>query len=623
MSAVEITEVIKFLSTTLPFQFLDRNDLRKAASYISIEYLKSGRFVSVDDASNRSLHVIRRGAFEIRSSEGHLVDRIADGECYGISTVLENNPEGFSVVPLEDSLVYKITKDNFQSLCDSNPQFHEFFNQTRANRLKKLSTSKSDSVTPNLQLNTTVKTLMAADVIHIAKSATVAEAAKKMSTHRVSSILILKGPELDGILTDRDLRARVLAEAKSPDTLVSEVMTSNPSSINVNSLAIHAQLIMSEKNIHHLPIIDDRQNVVGMLTSTDLLRNQQLSPLLLASEINRKQSMEDVVKVMTRLPKLISNLVSSEMKPQDIGQVIATIADSLARKLIKIYRKLHGEPPMEFNMLVFGSQARFDQSLGSDQDNGFMLEREPTDEELDYFKAMGQFLSDGLDQCGFEYCPGDIMASNPKWIMSRTQWQAKFRKWIESPSPQALLNASIFFDIRSVIGPSEPVQELKETMATHARKNGIFLATLTKNALRNRAPLGFFRDFVVDREGVHKDELDLKHHGLAMINDLARIYALASGSLETSTTRRLQDAVVAKVLPKEHAMNLEDGWEFLSELRNLAQQIGWQDRGEASPYLDPASLSQLERNHLKSTFKLITQGLDSTQNSFARGMGCC
>jgi len=621
MSAVEITEVIKYLQHTVPFQFLDTKELRFAASNISISYLKTGRVVDMLQDNPPSLHIIRRGAFEIRSEKDLLVDRIADGECYGISTVLENNPEGFSVVALEDSLVYKLAKEDFKKLSETNPQFSAYFNQTRENRLRKLSTSNPDSIIPVTQLNNSILSLMAHDIIHIEPTNSIGDAARLMTEKRVSSLLILRDKKLIGILTDRDLRSRVLACGKTSDTLIDEVMTKNPTSVSNTSRSIHAQLLMSEKNIHHLPVVDEHNNAVGMLTSTDLLRNQQLSPLLMVSEINRKTNLDAIVEVMSRMPKLISNLVASEMRSADIGEVIASITDNLGRKLIALYQAEQGGAPMAFNLLVFGSQARFDQSLGSDQDNAFMLERQPTPDEMTYFVGLGKYLADGLNLCGFVYCPGDIMASNPEWIKTQVEWQTKFRKWIESPSPQALLNASIFFDIRHIYGPDEPVNKLKRIALDLAKRNELFIATMTMNAVSTRAPLGFFRDFVVDRSGSHKDQLDLKHQGLALINDLARIYSLAAGCTETSTNRRLKASRKSGVLAPEHANNLKDAWEFLAELRLEAQQKSWQENGRATPFMDPTILSQLERKHLKSTFKVITQAQESAQHKFARGMG--
>ena len=621
MSVVEISEVIKFLKNTLPFQFLSAPDLRSMAAAISIHYMKSGRVFNMSEDSEPVLHIIRRGAFEIRSSDDLLVDRIADGECYGISTVVENNPEGFKVVALEDSLVYQISITTFKALCASNNQFYEFFHHTRENRLKKLSTSKKEAIAPSMQLNQSIQSLMSDQIVQISKDSSVTDAAKIMTDRRVSSIVILEDKRLVGIVTDRDLRSRILAEGLTGDTLVADIMTESPVALDQHSLTIHAQLLMSERNIHHLPIVNDQHEVVGILTSTDLLRSQQLSPVLMVSEINRQSGFDTLPLLMSRLPKLVNNLVLSEVKPSDIGEIIATVTDSLARQIIKIFMVTEGEAPMAFNFLAFGSQARFDQSLGSDQDNALMLERTPTDDEMQYFLRMGNRLSDVLNDCGFDYCPGNIMASNPEWVMTRQQWQTKFKKWIEVPAPKALLNASIFFDIRNIYGDEQAVKEVQKNMLTMTQANKLFIATLTTSALRRRAPLGFFRDFVLDRSGANKDQLDLKHHGLALINDLARIYALASGSTETATIKRLRNSHRLGVLPKEHAKNLEDGWEFLSELRLQAQQASWQDNGIAKAFMDPSTLSHLERRHLKSTFKVITQAQESAQSAFARGMG--
>ena len=619
---VEITEVVSFLQNTPPFQFLQPQPLRRIATSLEVQYIKGEQSTSLHYQNDEpALYIIRRGAFEIRSQEGNLVDRLADGECFGISSLLENNPEGFTVIALEDSLVYRLCKNVFQAVADDHPNFLSYFTSTRANRLRKLFTSQAQpTVTPATQLSNTVDSLMSAGLVSTDINSSVQGAAKKMTAARVSSILILENERMIGILTDRDLRSRVVAEALAAETPIAQVMTRTPVYLHQHATIMEALLLMSERDIHHLPILDRDDKPKGMLTSTDLLRNQQLSPLLLASEISRQTQLPALIDTCRRLPALINNLVVTNILPVDIGRVLAMISDNLIQQLIKLAVAQSGSPPMEFNFLIFGSQARKEQSLGSDQDNALMLEREPDEEELKYFTHLAKFISDGLNHCGFPYCPGNIMATNPTWVMSRQQWQRQFNYWIEKSTPKALLNASIFFDIRSAYGATEPVKQLISETVKRCQQNSIFLATLTNNALRARPPLGFFRNLVLESTGEHKNELDLKHNGIALINDLARIYGLAAGDIATSTISRLQNLSDKKLMSQENIHNLQDAWMFLSELRLQTQHANWEKQGKISAYLDPTQLSQLERRHLKATFKAIASAQEMARMRFSNGL---
>ena len=665
MSAIDVQEVVKFLQNTVPFDVLSEPDLRRLVEALDVIYIRQNQRLSLGtQAPNvlplNDLHIIRRGAFEIQCAKGGLVDKLADGECFGVSSVLDNNPEGLYVVALEDSLVFRLDKESFLALTKNNTDFALFFANTRVKRLSLLSKSlqqeqvkidskvipdiptvasvasnpvindttlreqdkhAQDRANPAMQLSLPLHQIMSRQLVKTTADTSIRLAALQMTGARVSSLLIVEGETLIGIITDRDLRSRVLAKGVSTDLPVANIMTRKPTFLDQSSLCIHAQLLMSERNIHHLPIVDDEQKPVGIITATDVLRNQQTSPLLMVSEINRQKSVDALAQVAQRLPRLIINLVAGDINPADMGEVLASITDNLTRRLIELAISELGKPPMQFNFLVFGSQARKEQSLGSDQDNGIMLERQGDEREMAYFKALAEFVCHGLNECGIPFCPGNIMSSNPECRLTKAQWMKKIAYWVESNSPQALLNASIFFDMRSVYGPEDAMQALTDLLQAKAVKNSIFMATLTKNAIASRPPLGFFRDFVLEHSGEHKNKLDLKHQGLALINDLARLYSFATSKYQVSTLKRLDWIVKEGLLSSDYVSNLQDAWEYLSSLRLEAQQASWQKTGQASAFLDPSSLSPLERKHLKITLKTIVEAQDVAQNKFAKGLG--
>ena len=625
MAAIDIPEVHKFIEATPPFSSLSALERKQLLTGVSMLYVRQGQTLVLKEEA-ATVHLIRRGACEIRTPKGGLVDQIADGECFGVSSVMAQNPDGLQVVAMEDSLVYRFDKERFMETLEKSEAFGVFFEHTQHNRLRKLSRSQSNELaSPALQLSTPVAHIMTRQLILARPEETVQTIAMRMTEARVSSILVVEDERLLGIVTDRDLRSRILALGGSSSALVKDTMTLNPVSLLPDALVMQAQTIMSESNIHHLPIVDEECRAVGMLTAADLLRHQELSPLLLINQIHRQHSIEDLARVCKQWPTLIINLIVTDMKPADVGKVLATVSDNLTRRVIELALEKFGPAPMEFQFLVFGSQARCDQSLGSDQDNGLMLERKPTTEESQYFAELSEFICQGLALCGIRLCPGNIMASNPEWRLTRDDWRKAFETWIKSSAPSALLNASIFFDIRAIYGNSHDsggsnaVSALIKSMQLEVSKNSMFLATLTRTALASKPPLGFFRHFVLESSGEHKNQLDLKHQGLALINDLARLYGLSCKTYRAGTLDRIEQAIREKLISVDTARNLIDAWDKLNGLRLEAQSRHWQTTGKASAYLDPKDLSSLERKHLKTTFGIISDVQDVAQQRFLRG----
>lgn len=623
MAAIDIPEVHKFIEAIPPFSGLSLLERKQVLTGVSMLYVRQGQtLVLKDDAA--TVHLIRRGACEIRTPKGGLVDQIADGECFGVSSVMAQNPDGLQVVAMEDSLVYRFDKTRFIEMLEKSEAFGLFFEHTQHNRLRKLTRSQSNELaSPALQLSTPVAHIMTRQLIQATPEETVQTIAMRMTEARVSSILVVAEGRLQGIVTDRDLRSRILAVGGSSSSLVADVMTASPVTLSPDSLVMQAQTLMSESNIHHLPIVDEEHQAVGMLTAADLLRHQELSPLLLINLIHRQQSVESLARVCKQWPTLIINLIVTDMKAADVGKVLATVSDNLTRRLIELALEKLGPAPMDFQFLVFGSQARRDQSLGSDQDNGLMLEREPSTEESLYFADLSEFVCQGLGLCGIRLCPGNIMASNPEWRRTTDGWQQAFSRWIKSSAPSALLHASIFFDIRCVYdngkSEGEAVKNLIKAMQLEVSKNSVFLATLTRSALVTKPPLGFFRHFLLESSGEHKHQLDLKHQGLALINDLARLYGLSCQTYRAGTLDRIEQAIREKLISVDTARNLMDAWDKLNGLRLEAQSRHFQATGKASAYLDPKDLSPLERKHLKTTFSIISEVQDVAQQRFLRG----
>lgn len=613
MNASELQPIEQFLRTHAPFDVLSKALVERCAREINIGYYaKASAFVEFDP-HNPKLYLVRSGAFEVRDPQGVLVDRVAEGECFGFSTLLSGEKVVNKVAILEDGLVYHIPQFLFTELRTHNRQFDTFFTRAFAQRLRNEHKFKAKDLTTTSRITN----MMSKNPICIATNASVQNAAKLMRDNRVSSVLVLNDHGLVGIVTDRDLRNRVLAEGFDGNVCVDQIMTIEPKTVASNALVFEAMLLMSEYNIHHLPVVDNNQ-AKGMVTSTDILRSQSSQPLLLIGEIDRQDSIDKLILVSKQIPVLLQNLISADARAEEIGRVLTSVTDALTRRLIVLNQQLLGNPPMAFCWLAFGSQGRQDQVACSDQDNGLLLAHEPDELAAAYFDKLTHAVCKGLDQCGYIYCPGDIMAQNPKWRLSLQQWQHKFKTWVLTPEPKALMHASIFFDMRAVYGPQTLFDELQNSVMSHTQNNDIFLAGMAGNSLQQSPPLGFFRKFVLERDGSEVKGMDLKHKGSALINDIARVYALSAGIKEVNTAKRIRALMDANIINRKDALNLADAHEFIAHMR-LANQ-GYQATNNlvVSNFLKPQDLSSLLRHQLRDAFKVVHDAQSGLKLKFTR-----
>jgi CBS domain-containing protein len=269
--------------------------------------------------------------------------------------------------------------------------------------------------------------------------------------------------------------------------------------------------------------------------------------------------------------------------------------------------------------LVGGSQARREQSSHSDQDNALLISDAMSGDDDQYFRALAERVNDGLNACGYIYCPGEVMAKTDRWRQPQAVWKRYFEQWIERPEPKALMFASVFFDLRALHDPSGLFPRLHDHVLELSRNNRIFIAYMAANALKHRPPLGFFRSFVLIRSGDHNHTFDIKHRGSVPIVDLARVYALSSGLPEINTVERLEAAAEHKSLSRNGSANLIDAYELISTLRMRHQTEQIRHGAKADNFLAPEQLSPLERGHLKDAFRLIDTMQESLGQRYQAG----
>jgi CBS domain-containing protein len=365
--------------------------------------------------------------------------------------------------------------------------------------------------------------------------------------------------------------------------------------------------------------VTDAGKVQGVLSTSDLVRVQSANAVYLVGDIRKAASTETLIAISGKVSELQVQLVGSGATAHQIGQAVSAVTDAITLRLLELAEDELGPPPVPYCWMAGGSQARREQSSHSDQDNALLIADHMKPEDDAYFAALAKKVNDGLDACGYIYCPGEVMASNPKWRQPLRIWTKYFNTWIKRPDPMALMLSSVFFDLRAIRDPDGLLGELQERVLALSKADRIFIAYMAANALKHRPPLGFFRKLVLIHGGEHDQTFDIKHRGIVPIVDLARVYALSAGLDEINTLERLKAAAAEGALSKDGGANLVDAAELIGTLR-MRHQARQLKRGEkADNFLSPDELSPLERGHLKDAFALINTMQESLGQRYQAG----
>lgn len=601
----QVNEVSDFLAAHAPFRELPRPLLSALVSAASIRYARRGtRILSVGESS-RVMFVLRSGAVDITDTDGVLVERSDVGTSFGMSTLVERAPSRYDFTAIEDSLLLVVPESSFRDLCQRDPGFESFYTSAHAARLRRAVGQLHLADRGGAVLRTTLGDLLRRPPVAATPTTSIREAAQVMATERVSSILVLEDGHLVGIVTDRDLRARVVATGRDPAEPLAAVMTRDPETARSDALAFEALMAMVDRNIHHLPVLDVGGRVLGLVSSTDLMRLEHNNPVYLVADVAGAPDVGALAELARRIPVIVEQLVAQDASARDIGRVITSLGDAIERRLLTLAETELGPPPVAYCWVVLGSQARHEQALASDQDNAMVLSDEVTSEQDHYFAELAERVSSGLEACGYPRCPGEVMATNPRWRVSVSTWRSHFARWLETPEPEAVLNGSIFFDMRPLHGDHGLVEELRDQVLAATGKADLFLAYLARHAVARRPPLGFFRGLVLEKEGEHRDSLDLKSGGVAAVVELARVHALLHGLPEVGSQARIAAATHVGSLSPGLGAELADAHEFVSYLRLRHQGRQVRMGQEPDNFVDPGQLTDFERRHLRDAFRIV------------------
>ena len=610
----EIKAVADFLKNCLPFDLLDDGTLNQTARQIKITYYRHGSVINVDD-HDVALRLVRSGAVEIRSNNNQLMDRLGEGESFNIHG-LEMGNEGVKALVIEDSLIYSLPRVHYEHLRSTNRDFDRHFHSQRSRRLRRAARYEPNT---NMMM-LPISSLISRDPLAIHHNTSIQQTAQAMAQRRVSSVLIIgEDSELLGIVTDRDLRTRALAQGLALDTPISQIMTLDVEHIDINASLFDAILYMTQSGVHHLPV-KENQKLVGIITSSDVMLARKDDPVYLVQHLSRQTNTEDMRAIIDTLPSLLVEVTKGGMRSHQISRVLTAISDTVAQRLITLAIEKWGPAPVPFCWLGFGSQARGEQLIGADQDNGLLIHDSVQPQQLAWFEQLAEFVCDGLNACGYPYCNGKVMATTSEWRQPLQGWKSTVQRWTQSPTPDAVMRVSIFFDLRAIYGDKQLCAHLQKHMLHQAQSNTIFLAALAENVMEQTPPLGIFRRFLVERNGDHRDTFDIKKRGVMPIVDLVRIHALANQIEAVATQDRLQQLIDHKILTISDGRNLQDAYNTIQQLRvqNQARQIA--EGVSANNHMNPNQLTELQRKHLKDAFTVVHDSQEALRNRFRQGI---
>ena len=602
-------QVEDFLNTSAPFDMLDKEQKLELVKQTELIYLTADNVGDLQKGK-ASLFLIQNGQFSVQDSDAPL-RHLSEGDYFGYTNIMEKRNFSLSISVDSPGLVYCFEASAVTPLFEL-PAIRNFFDGLRNNALQNHAISDSNSMWLYKGLEDVIN--KAPVSVDIETSITVA--AQIMTNQKVSSLLVTREDKLIGIITDRDLRSRVVAASLDIHLPVSHIMTPNPAQIMGNRTLFDALALMTERNIHHLPVIDQQTLVpLGMVTASDIIRHQRGNVLFIIGELSKAENLYELTRLSWQLPHYFSAHAKKAGDYDIAGKILSQATDIMTRKLIGFFQQANGKAPMMFAWLVYGSQAREDQTMGSDQDNGLLLAERPSKTQAEYFAKMADYVCNGLAKCGIKLCDGNIMASNPKLRLSLEEAIEEAKRWVKAPTKDAIMHFNIFLDVRCAAGDISLFKQLQRQRAPLMKQN-MFLAALTRNSNEISVPLSMFQKFIYEKGRKEKDVIDLKTRAVALINNIARIYALADGVTLPNTLARLDALSENSQLSKRDATNLRDIWLFLNRLR-------WRHQLEnkvTDNRVSVSSLSSIEKHQLKAAFKAIERTNQAMVMKFSGGV---
>lgn len=613
-----------------PFDTLGADLLEDLASSITVSYHDDGEIIfSKGDALKASAFMVMKGAvrlFDTIDGEEVLVDMCDEGDIFGVRALVGGTNYLLCAQVAEESLVYDIPVEKIKRLIASDNGVSNFFAGEFAKSLQEMERTLTSAFSQRHQRfsqqsyssfleHETLEVQPVTSVMTCPPDITIREAAKIMADCNIGSILVASPANHPlGIITDTDLRKKVVAMAGAVNERpVNEIMSSPVYTITGGKTVADMVMLMVKTKLRHFCITEDGtpgSPIAGMISEHDIITSEGNNPAVIMKEIMSAEGMEQLKIERDKAETLLGVYLGQNVAVHFITSIMTEINDAIIVRSIRMaLDAMEAEgmkrPSVPFCWLSLGSEGRREQLLRTDQDNAIIYRDAPPEESESchqFYLELGRRVTGMLECAGFVRCPAEVMASNPQWCQPLSEWRRYFHQWIATPEPKAVMHSTIFFDFRPVEGDASLAGELKKGIFAEMEKGRGFLEFFAKNALQNPPPLGFFRNFLVEKSRDHANEFDIKSRAMMPLADAARVLAYELRIPDfLSTVERFQKIAVLDPPLKDLALEAASAYDFLIRLRaeNGLEQVS------SGRYIKPESLNKLDRQMLRNVFSTI------------------
>ena len=579
----------------------------------AVQFRKDAQILSTRSGPVTHLHIVAKGLVASRPNNTQAdPDRtLGPGELFPVGALSAGGTTTKVFYALQDTSCYLLARDDFLALRQASPEFERYCTQaiteTLRQSLESLYSQYSQRIAEQQSLTRTLSELIRHPPVACPATVTLREAAQRMNDAKVRTIIALAADGAPiGMFTLVDVLRRVLLPGLSLDTPLAAAMTTPLVTLPASATAYEAMHTMAERGVRQIAVVENGQ-LAGVVNERDLFALQRVSMRQVNEGLHEAATVDDLKRAAEDIRLLTQNLLAQGVGAEPLTRTIAALNDALSRRLIDLVQLQHDLADIDWCWLALGSEGRGEQTFATDQDNALLFaaaDGADADAKRVRLLAFARDVNAGLATLGFPLCPGNVMASNAELCLSTEEWKGKFLAWIRQPTPQALLNANIVFDLRPLHGNRSLADGLQAWLFGYTGANPVFLRLMVQNALEVEPPLGLIRTFVVDDEGAAKGTVDLKSRGTRLFVDCARVFALALGIADTGTVARLRQAAAQLKIAPQHVDATIEAFHFLQLLR-LRQQ----DRADGGNpnRIDPYALNEIDQRMLKEAFRQAKQ----------------
>jgi CBS domain-containing protein len=630
MSDFPLPRIKDFLQSVVPFDTLEETELQRVVGLMDLAYFPRGEvIIRAGEEPSKNLYVIMNGSVRVTlprpSGEELLIDVRGEGDTFGALSLLQGELALFTVTAQEDLLAFTLPDEPFRTLVSDNPVFKRHFSFSLARNIdavRRASDRHTTQMTGTESLGldavltgSRVHELMSKNLLTCLPFTPVKAAAIQMTQRKVGSIMVCEpGGRPVGILTDTDLRVRVLAAGAAPDVEVSQVMSPSVKSISPQAFAFEAMMEMARHGVHHLAVTED-QRLVGVISDHDLTMVIGSSPVGVIKEVSKVANLEGLAGLPRRMNRVMETLLRLGGSAEYMLDVLSEFNDRLNIRLIRLTlsdmeHKGPGPAPARFSWLALGSAGRREQALDQGQDYAVVYTNVPEEQEPEvhaWFNEFARRMGKGLSSCGFQGGPEAVMNDDLVCCRSEAAWEESFLAWIGGGQPPALAMATKYFDLRAVYAETDFVESLWHKIFEAVESEEGFLGRLALAGEQRRPPVGFLREFAVESDGSYADRLNLEEVALEPVVRAARIMALDQKLPQTNTLERLGGVTRLGLIKNRMAEDLYEAFSFITLLRIARRLDSAHNGGDEGAFLDPASLNKVQRKMLKESFQVVNK----------------